>query len=72
MLVFCFIKNWDEIKAKVAELRDWIVEKVTAIKDGIANAFSAALETVKQWIKNTVTLFKASIAGFVDIGKKHS
>lgn len=31
-------KNWDTIKLKAEELKNWIVEKWTALKDGVVNA----------------------------------
>ena len=34
-------KNWDTIKAKAAEIKDWIVEKWNALKEGVSNAVNA-------------------------------
>lgn len=31
-------KNWDTIKLKAEELKNWVVEKWTALKDGVVNA----------------------------------
>lgn len=47
-------KNWDTIKAKAGEIKDWIVEKWTALKEGVSNAIeslkakvTAVWETIK-------------------------
>lgn len=32
-------KNWDKIKAKAAELKEWVVARVKGIKDGIGRVF---------------------------------
>ena len=34
-------KNWDTIKAKAAEIKDWVVEKWTALKEGVSNAIES-------------------------------
>jgi len=39
-------KNWDTIKEKALELKDWIVEKWTALKDGVVNAIASVKEKV--------------------------
>ena len=39
-------KNWDTIKAKAAEIRDWVVEKWTALKEGVSQAVDALKEKV--------------------------
>ena len=39
-------KNWDTIKEKAAEVKDWIVEKWTALKDGVINAVQTLKEKV--------------------------
>ena len=31
-------KNWDTIKLKAEELKNWVIEKWTALKDGVVNA----------------------------------
>ena len=62
-------KNWDTIKAKAAEIRDWVVEKWTALKEGVSqavdalkekvlavwNAITSTVSNVVNGIKNTVT-----------------
>lgn len=39
-------KNWDTIKAKAIEVKDWVVEKWTALKDGVVNAIASVKEKV--------------------------
>lgn len=39
-------KNWDTIKEKALELKDWVVEKWTALKDGVVNAIASVKEKV--------------------------
>lgn len=39
-------KNWDTIKAKAGEIKDWIVEKWTALKEGVSNAIESLKEKV--------------------------
>lgn len=34
-------QNWDTIKAKAAEIKEWIVEKWNALKEGVSNAVNA-------------------------------
>lgn len=62
-------KNWDKIKAKAGELKDWIVGKWTALKEttaniweGIKNAILHPIESLKKLIKAIVDKIK----GFFD------
>lgn len=51
-------QNWDTIKAKAAEIKDWIVEKWNALKEGVTNAVNALKEGVSNaWnaIKSTAS-----------------
>lgn len=51
-------QNWDTIKAKAAEIKDWIVEKWNALKEGVSNAVNALKEGVSNaWnaIKSTAS-----------------
>ena len=51
-------KNWDTIKAKAKELKDWIVKKWTELKDSVSNIFNSIKTTITNvWngIKTTVT-----------------
>lgn len=50
-------KNWDKIKAKATEIKDWIVQKWNAIKDGVSNAVNNVKNAVSErWnaMKNAV------------------
>lgn len=54
-------KNWDKIKAKAGEIKDWIVDKWTALKDkvssiwdGIKVAITHPIETAKAVIKKII------------------
>lgn len=58
-------KNWDTIKAKAAEIRDWVVEKWTALKEGVSHAVDAlkakvlavwnAIKATTQAVWNAIT-----------------
>ena len=39
-------KNWDTIKAKAGEIKDWVVEKWTALKEGVSSAIESLKEKV--------------------------
>jgi phage-related minor tail protein len=39
-------QNWDLVKAKAAEIRDWVVEKWTALKEGVSSAIDSLKEKV--------------------------
>lgn len=39
-------KNWDTIKAKAGEIKDWIVEKWTALKESVSQIFESIKEKV--------------------------
>ena len=61
-------KNWDTIKAKATELKDWVVTKWTELKTAVTNIFTAIKTTVttiwtniKTSIVNTVTNINNSI-----------
>lgn len=58
-------KNWDKIKAKAGEIKDWIVGKWTALKDGTTKTFEAIkaailhpIETAKILIKKIIDKIK--------------
>lgn len=40
------IKHWDDIKYYAGVLKDWVVEKWTALKDGVVNAIASVKEKV--------------------------
>lgn len=55
-------KNWDTIKLKAEELKNWVVEKWTALKDGVVNAVTDIKEkALLYW-----TALKAGIGIIVD------
>lgn len=39
-------KNWDVIKEKAAQLKDWVVQKWTALKEGVVNTINSLKERV--------------------------
>ena len=54
-------KNWDTIKEKAGEIRDWVVEKWNALKEGVASAVDTAKQrvidgwnTMKENVRNAV------------------
>lgn len=61
-------KNWDTIKEKALELKDWVVEKWTALKDGVVNAIASVKERVLfYWdaLKTGMTIILNSIVSAV-------
>ena len=63
-------KNWDTIKEKALELKDWVVEKWTALKDGVTNAIASVKERVLfYWdaLKTGMTIILNSIISAVTI-----
>lgn len=61
-------KNWDLIKEKAGELKDWLTEKFTAIHDGIIEKWTAitegitmAWETIKTNVTGALDGLKAKI-----------
>lgn len=40
-------KNWDTIKEKAIELKDWVVEKWTALKENVVNTITNLVNTAK-------------------------
>ena len=47
-------KNWDKIKEKATAVKDWVVQKWTAIKDGV----STAVNTMKDFTKQRLDAMK--------------
>lgn len=61
-------KNWDLIKQKAGELKDWLAEKFTAIGEGITQKWTEitegltmALETIKTTVTGALDGLKAKI-----------
>lgn len=51
-------KNWDTVKEKCAQLRDWVVAKTVALKDGAVVAFHTLVENIKEAMKAIVNCVK--------------
>lgn len=51
-------KNWDTVKEKCAQLRDWVVAKTVALKDGAVAAFHTLVENIKEAMKAIVNCVK--------------
>ena len=55
-------KNWDTIKLKAEELKNWVIEKWTALKDGVVNAVA----NIKEQALFYWTALKTGIGIIVD------
>ena len=63
-------KNWDTIKEYAGIVADWVVQKFTALRDGIANAFNSIKNTVVTVWNNIKTAIVTPIQAAVDFIKK--
>lgn len=61
-------KNWDTIKAKAKEVKDWVVKKWTELKTSVSTlmtniktAVTTAWDTLKTSVSNTVTAIKTAV-----------
>ena len=61
-------KNWDTIKAKAKEVKDWVVKKWTELKTSVSTlmtniktAVTTAWNTLKTSVSNTVTAIKTAV-----------
>lgn len=66
-------KNWDTIKAKAGEIKDWIVEKWTALKESVAQIFdsikekiSSVWESIKSTASNIWNGIKSTVSNIVN------
>ena len=73
-------KNWDAIKEKCTQLKNWVVEKVTGLRDSAAGAFNTlrektveSMKTLASGIKEKWESAKDSFSQFSDwLGSKFS
>lgn len=66
-------KNWDTIKAKALEVKEWVVEKWTALKDGVVNAVANIRDKVlfywnalKLGVQVIINAIKSTVSGVWD------
>lgn len=66
-------KNWDTIKAKALEVKEWVVEKWTALKDGVVNAVTNIRDKVlfywnalKLGVQVIINTIKSTVSGVWD------
>ena len=55
-------KHWDEIKAKAAELKDWLSEKFEAIKEAISTKITATKDKISETFEKIRSTIKDKIA----------
>lgn len=63
-------KNWDTIKEYAGIVKDWVVEKFTALRDAIVNIFNSIKNTVTTVWNNIKTAITTPIQSAVDFIKK--
>lgn len=62
-------KNWDTVKEKAAQLRDWIAEKFENLKEKAVESF----ENMREWISEKVSYIKeTAVTAFEELKKKVS
>lgn len=66
-------KNWDTIKAKALEVKEWVIEKWTALKDGVVNAVANIRDKVlfywnalKLGVQVIINAIKSTVSGVWD------
>lgn len=66
-------KNWDTIKAKALEVKEWVIEKWTALKDGVVNAVTNIRDKVlfywnalKLGVQVIINAIKSTVSGVWD------
>jgi len=62
-------KNWDKIKAAAGALKDWIVQKFTALKEGVKNTFKAIGEAMLSPVRKAAEHIRAMIKKIKDFFK---
>lgn len=66
-------KNWDKIKAAAGAVKDWVVEKFTALKDKVSEIFGKIKDAMLKPIRKARDLIKAiidKIKGFFNFKAK--
>lgn len=66
-------KNWDKIKETAGKLKDWVVEKFTALKNKVGEIFTKVKDAMLKPIQKARDLIKAiidKIKGFFDFKAK--
>ena len=66
-------KNWDKIKETAGKLKDWVLEKFTALKTKVAEIFNKVKDAMLKPIQKARDLIKAiidKIKGFFDFKAK--
>ena len=59
-------KNWDTVKEKAGQLKDWTVKKFTELKEGASNA----IESAKKAVSDKFNQLKTSASNSVESAKK--
>lgn len=60
-------KNWDKIKAAAGKLKDWVVQKFTAMKTGVVNLIQKMKEGVSNAFKKIGSAIKTIVKGWFSI-----
>lgn len=54
-------KNWDKIKAKAGELKDWVVNKFKSLRNSVKNTFNSIKDAMVKPIEKAKNLIKGII-----------
>lgn len=60
-------KNWDKIKAAAGKLKDWVVQKFTAMKTGVVNLIQKMKKGVSNAFKKIGSAIKTIVKGWFNI-----
>ena len=63
-IIVLLCQNWDTVKQKAGELKDWVVEKFTELKDGVVNKFTELKDGV---VKKITDLKNGAVQKVTDI-----